>query len=151
AMKAVIKLTDVDLEIIEIVVFRFIKERKPTPRRQLLLKFEDPDILEALITRSLLRDVNRQAVLPSLLAFDLLRDESVVELARESLQTVLQTLRAFYLGNEEDRQITPSDIEVKAKEIGRSVGQDTVWLGLYLVQNYFGIITSSGGFSENGQ
>lgn len=147
-----LKLTDMDLELIDLVVSQFINQKKATPRRQLLLRFEDPDLLEALISRSFLRDVNRQAVLPTLLSFYFHRDEAAVMCARESLHTVLHTLRALFLETEEEnRQIAPEEIEAKAREIGKSVGTDTVWLGLYLVQNYFGVLGGSSGSAELGK
>jgi len=146
------KITDVDSQIIDIVVARFLSEKKPTTRRQLLLKFEDPDILEGLITRNILRDVNRQAVLPSLLAFHFYSDKNGVHLVRDSLQTVLQALRALYLdSDEENKQITPVDIENRARDLGARITADTVWLGLYLIQSYFGVLNSSSGNAEQGQ
>jgi len=151
-MNQEIKLEDTELQIIDLVVSRFISEKKPTSRKQLLLKFEDPDLLETLINRSLLRDVNRQAVLPGLLAFHFWEDVHGVQLAQESLHTILHTLRVLYLESEEEnKQITPAEIEARAGELGRRVNEHTVWLGLYLIQNYFGVLSSWSGDIAQGQ
>lgn len=152
SMNEEIKLKDTELQIIDLVVSRFISEKKPTPRKQLLLKFEDPDLLETLINHSLLRDVNRQAVLPGLLAFHFWEDVHGVQLAQESLHTVLHTLKLLYRESEEEnKQITPAEIEAKARELGRRVNEHTVWLGLYLIQNYFGVLSSWNGDITQGQ
>src|SRR5579862_5124947 len=95
-----VSFTEIDLQIIDLVVSQFIHEKKPTPRRQLLLKFQDPDRLEDLINRALLKDINRQAVLPNLIAFYFYRDDAEVLRTRESLQNVLHVLRAFYFDSE---------------------------------------------------
>jgi hypothetical protein len=151
-MNQQIKITDVDSQIIDIVVSRFLSEKKPTTRRQLLLKFEDPSVLEILINRNVLRDVNRQAVLPSLLAFHFYSDKNGVQLVRDSLKTVLQALRALYLdSDEENKPITPLDIENRARDLGAQVTAHTVWLGLYLIQTYFGVLNSLSGNAEQGQ
>jgi hypothetical protein len=151
-MNQSIKPTDVELQVIDIVVSRFIAERKPTPRRQLLLKLEDPDLLDVMINRFLLRDVNHQAVLPGLLAFYFQRDENHTHLFHDSLGTVLHALRALYLDSEEEnKQLTPIQIETKARELGKHVTPNTIWLGLYLAQNYFNIFNSSAGSVELGQ
>src|ERR1700739_3079545 len=151
-MNEELKLKDTELQIIDSVVSHFISEKKPTSRKQLLLKFEDPDLLETLISCSLLRDVNRQAVLPGLLAFHFWEGIHGIQLAQESLHTVLHTLKTLYRESEEEnKQITPAEIEARARELGRRVNEHTVWLGLYLIQNYFGVLSSSNGHVDQGQ
>lgn len=149
-MSVQIKLTAVERTILKMVVSDFVSQKKPTSQRQLFIKFQDPEAVESLISRSLLMDLNRQSVSPNLLTFELCGDEQALLLARTSLETVLLALRELYLQTEEDKQITPAEIESKAKELGRPVTQDTTWLGLYIIQNFVGVLKSSSGYAERG-
>lgn len=150
-MRIDIKLTELQRIILKIVVSNFVAQRKPTPQRQLFIKFEDPEAVENLINKSLLMDVDRQAVLPNMLSFELCGDQSALHLAKNSLETVLLALRELYLESEDNKQITPTEVEAKAREIGRDVNSDTVWLGLYLVQNFVGVLNSSAGSADRAQ
>lgn len=150
-MDEVVRLTETDLQIIDLVVSRFVNEGKQTPRRQLLVKFEDPDLLENLITRGLVRDVNRQAVSPNLVTFQLSREKVAVQRTRQSVENLLHVLRMLYLESEEDRQITPPEIETKAREIGKPIEPENLWLALDIVQNHFQILRSSAGSIETRQ
>lgn len=146
-----IKLTDLQRTILEVVVSNFVAQRKPTSQRHLFVRFQDPEAVEGLVSKSLLMDVDRQAVLPNMLSFELCGDQAALNLARNSLETVLLALRALYLESEENKQITPTEIEAKAQQIGRDVNPNTVWLGLYLVQNFVGVINSSAGSADRAQ
>jgi hypothetical protein len=86
-----------------------------------------------------------------LIAFYFYTNADGVRLARESLHTVLHSLKSLFRETEENKHITPAEIEAKAREIGRSVEPHTVWLGLYLIQSYFGVLGGTSGDLAQGQ
>ena len=132
-----LKLTDSELGMVNMVVSRFLLERKQTPRRQLLLEFQEPDLLDSLVSRSLLRDTNRDNnFLPTLLSFQLCGVENALEQAKESVTTVLHAMKALFLKHEEDQWFTDAQVELQARELGRTLNPNTVWLGLYLVEEF---------------
>ena len=135
-MKQTINLTDAELGMIDMVISQFISEKKPTPRRQLVVQFQEPGLLETLVNRSILRDVNRQIFFPTLLAFEFCSDKEVLAFAKESVATVLHAMKTLFLKHEEDRMFTGEEIAAQAQLLGRVVHPNTVWLGLYFAEEF---------------
>ena len=98
-------------------------------------------MLETLANRSLIRerDPNRQEFLPTLLSFEFSSNKDHLALAKQSVATVLYALTALFLKHDDDQMHTVDQIEAQAKELGRAVGPDTVWLGLYFAEE-FGVL-----------
>jgi hypothetical protein len=118
------------------VVSRFLSERKPTPRRELIVEFQEIDLLDSLVQRSLLRDINRERFLPSLMSFYFCGDQAVLHLARESLEAMLYTLKSLFLESADGTQFSVRDVEEKARNIGRMVNQNETWIGLNLDEEF---------------
>jgi hypothetical protein len=137
-LKNTLELTDIERGIIDTVVSRFVSERKSTPRRELVIHFREPGVLDMLVNRSLLRegDPSRREFLPTFLSFEFCSNKDHLSLAKQSVATVLHALTALFLQNDEDQMYSTDQIEVQARELGRSVAPETVWLGLYFAEEF---------------
>jgi hypothetical protein len=132
--KPEMKLKTAEQGMINRVVSHFLAERKPTPRKKLIVEFREIEMLESLIQRSLLRDINREKYAPSLMSFYFCDDPEMPLWAKECLETVLVTLRELFLTSDDQTQFSTHDLETKARELGGTVDENTIWLGLYVAQ-----------------
>jgi hypothetical protein len=137
--KMVIKLKSAEQGMINRVVSRFLLERRATPRRELVIDFREVDLLDSLVQRSILRDLNREKYLPSLMSFYFYDDPETVYRVRNCFEITLHTLKELFLTSDEGMQFGVEDVENKARELGRALGNDTIALGLYLAQE-FGVL-----------
>ena len=132
-----VKLAQAEREIIDDIVTRFVSDHKPSYRHSLILKFEDPDALSDLANRGFLKsDPTNQNFLPTLLAFCCCENESVLSEARESTVSVIKALRSLFSKVEPNAMVSASDIEAEIKHLGASLTDNTLWLGLYLAENF---------------
>ncbi len=133
--KTEMKLQPAEQGMINRVVSRFLTEKRPTPRKELVVDFGEIDLLESLVQRSLLRDINREKYLPSFMSF-YFYDAGPVLAVRASLETTLVTLKELFLKSDDVMQFSTAELESKARELGRVTDRDTIWLGLYLAQEF---------------
>lgn len=140
-------LTEAATQIVTEVLHRFWTEKKPTPRKPLVTKFKNPDMLTRLTEHQVLRTNNeRNSFLPMVLAFHYCADEDTLRVAKKSVQVVVQTLQELFAEAAVDfPQFTPAEIEAKARGIDPEVKSETIQLGLYLAQEF----SVLGGYSPN--
>jgi hypothetical protein len=140
-------LTEVETQIVTEVLHRFLTEGKPTPRKPLVTKFENPDLLTRLTEGMVLRaDTNRLSFLPMTLAFHYCADEDTLRIAKSSVEVVVRTLQELYKEAPADYpQFTPAEIETKARGIDPEIKSEAIQLGLYLAQEF----NTLGGWSPN--
>lgn len=135
-----VKITEKERGMLSDVVSRFLREQRPTPRRELLLKYEEPEALNNLASRNLLVSVNSQAYLPTALSFYFAGDQKALSLVKQSVEIVLHALKALYKKADDDgRFFTREEIATEARQLGHVVGPDTVWLGLFFAES-FGVL-----------
>lgn len=140
-------LSEIENQIVTEVLNRFLTEWKPTPRKPLVTKFENPDLLTRLTEGMVLRTNNeRNSFLPMPLAFHYCADEATLRIAKTSVEVVVRTLQELYKEAPADYpQFTPAEIETKARSIDAGVKPETIQLGLYLAQEF----NTLGGWSPN--
>lgn len=131
-------LSEVETQIVTDVLRRFLTERKPTPRKPLVTKFKNPDMLTRLTEHMVLRaDTNRLSFLPMTLAFHYCADEDTLRVAKQSVEIVVQALQELFSEATVDYpQFTPAEIEAKARSIDAEIKPETIQLGLYLAQEF---------------
>jgi len=132
-----VKLTQSEQEIIDDIVTRFASDHKPSYRHPPILKFEDPDALRDLTNRGFLKsDPTNQHLLPTLLAFICCGNEFMLSEARESTISVINAMGSLFRKVEPNAMVTASDLEAEIKSLGASLTDNTLWLGLYLAENF---------------
>lgn len=134
-------LTEIEKQITTEVLNRFLADKKPTARRPLSTKFEDPNALNGLVERSVLRvNSDRSLFLPMVLAFHHCADEAALQRARKSLSVVVRAMQELFRDASVDYpQFTPEEIEARARQSDEEVTADLIRLGLYLAQE-FGVL-----------
>jgi len=136
-------LTKVEQDICNFVVHRLLEQSEVTRRQALLKEFRGSlaDALRKLVDRSVLRAVEQtsgnETYLPRAIAFHYCGDLTSLTFAKTSTETVLQILLVLYeqeLDKEpqEQRQLTPADVEIEGHKLKFDVDEKLVRLGLYL-------------------
>lgn len=127
--------------ILTFVIREFLENKRATPRRDLILAFEDGDIstaLAALTSHSLLRrrdNVHPEHYLPSAASFQFCDDESLRTKARTVTTAILHALRKMYKANPSERFYELEDLrqQVRALYPDSDFDEAALKLGLYLV------------------
>lgn len=137
-------LTDTQIRICNTVVRKFLEKHEATSRTDLLKEFKTSlfEPLQLLTSRSVLWPLNQiageESYLPRAVAFYYAGEDSL-SLARYATLTVLSALRnLFELALETERKtpFSPQDAFSEARRSDPDVQMDTIWLGLYLVQEF---------------
>lgn len=123
-------LTEVEMTILNRVVRRFLDQKATTPRRELVLDFEDPDAIDRLHSWQLLQTYDRTNYLPTAISFHYCGDPEVQALAGRSVQVVAHVFKNLY--REEKPSLAPADIEEHARQLYDKIDEMTIRLGLYL-------------------
>jgi len=144
-------LTEIETEICEVVVRRFLDKHEGTPRDDLLSKFRTPLYvpLQKLTSRFVLfvptHTVGSETFLPKAVAFHYSKDAAALSLAHRSTEVVLQAIRNLFdrqLDTGHKESLTAKDVLEEAQKTDPAVSPDMVWLGLYLAEEFsvFGMI-----------
>ena len=141
-------LNEVEQTIVKGVVHRFVAQREATPRKPLLIKARSPETLDRLVKCAVLRAPNNQAYLPMALAFHHSGDSDALRLARKSLEVVLHVLQNMFEVEWEKTDFTPADVEAHARKMYEIVEPETIWMGLYLAQEFNAFSQWSGNQSQ---
>jgi diguanylate cyclase (GGDEF)-like protein len=135
-------LTKVEQDICLFSVQRLLEQGDVTRKQALLKKFRGSlsDALRKLVDRAVFRAVeqvyNQETYLPRAIAFHYCGDANALALAKTSTEAVLQVLLSLYeqeLDREpqQQKEFTPSDVELEARNLKLDVDQNMVRLGLY--------------------
>ena len=131
---------DVRVNIALTVCRSFIDRAKPVPRHELILEFENPQLLDEMSTRGLLHeDPNNRDCLPTVGSFALPGDEHELYLrARDAFARMMSVLWRFYRlehGRDEyqDEALWKSLAEFPEPE---DIPRDIFGLGLYLCEQF---------------
>lgn len=135
----------VQARILTVVVQRFVNLKQPTLRKDLILKFQDPEAIQDLLNRSVLRRTdapsNLESYLPTAAAFEFSDDSQLRESAKLGVTVVLHAFQNMYRVENKD-WFTFQDLLEHVHRIypNRMFDEETLRLGLYLVQD-FGVLT----------
>jgi hypothetical protein len=127
--------------ILTFVIREFLDEKKATPRRDLILAFEEEDIstaLAGLSSSGLVRrndNVFPERYLPSAASFQFCDDESLRMKARMVTTAILHVLRRLYKANTSEKFYEFEDLQkqVRALYPDSDFDEAALKLGLYLV------------------
>ena len=127
-----------EMEIINVVLDRFLNLNDSTPRKPLNIKSGSPEILERLVRCCILK-TNDQGLhfLPLSLAFHYSGNAAALDRAKRSITIVLSILRDLYLAfpDNPESQFTFDEIESHARKMhGDTLDVGLLKLGLYLAQ-----------------
>ncbi len=135
-------LTKVEQDICKSVVRRLLDQTETTRKQTLLKEFKAylADALQKLVDRGVFRTVEQtygnETYLPRATAFHYCGEPSALAFAQKSTEIVLRILLALYekeLDKEpqEQRQLSPSDVEAEAPNLELNVDTKMVRIGLY--------------------
>lgn len=150
-------LSDVEINIIRVVVDQYISENKPTPRALLLRDFRGAAIqaLDTLANLSILKTVGggAQFFLPRAIAFHYCGDDSKKQLALKSFEMAVQSLKRLQnkdLEHGRSQHHTVQEVIAEATQLTnppQSVRAEMIRIGLYLATE-FGLLESVQGNAE---
>jgi hypothetical protein len=123
-------------EILDLVINRFITERKATSRRELVQMFENPELLDRMVKRSMLLEQDRQLYLPTALAFEFCQLPDVAQSARNAVGVVLKCLQSLYKTESQKNDFTPAEVKERASKLFEISDDETIWLGMYLIREF---------------
>src|SRR5260221_8703375 len=138
-------LTDVERRICNFTIRRLLDHNGPTSEKALLKEFRGllADPLRRLLDWSVLKvlDHTNETYLPRAIAFHYCGDAAALALARQSTETVLRVILAFFEQtlegeNKDQKQFTPTDVEVEARKLDSNIDAKMIRLGLYLVEEF---------------
>lgn len=143
--------SEAELEIINIVVDRFLNLHQSTPRKPLVIKFRSKEILERLVRCGVLKTNDQgQHYLPLSLAFHYSGNAAALDRARKAVEITLNVLRNLY-------EIEPDmpeshfkfpEIEAHAKKRYDNLEEGALKFGLYLLQEFPGVLGQYGSNTE---
>jgi len=129
---------EVEKEILKAVCSEFAATCKPTPRKPLLVRnSRNLYILEQLERGNLLRRTGdrQNQFLPTLGAFFLCGDETLLEFAKGGVLAVIRGARRLFEEDETDRpNFTVQELFDKLKALGQQVDEQQIRLALCLSQ-----------------
>lgn len=140
-------LDDLQLSILRSVVGRFLRSWEPSPRKTLVIEFEDPDALDALTRWALLRSFDNIAFFPGVLSFHYCGDPEAESLAKKSISTVARILRKKY--REDNPDLGADALTRAAREFYDGPDAALVLkLGLYFAPSFNLLTAWSGGTAD---
>jgi hypothetical protein len=128
-----------EVEIAREVLSRFLNLKQPTPRKELVIRFRNPEVLDDLARKSILECIDRdgrQTYRPKLLAFHYCAGSEIAAKARCGLEAVLHIFQSLFVSEPEDKQFSPEEIEAKANQLDGTIDPENLKLGLYLVREF---------------
>src|SRR5215472_7849587 len=128
---------DVEREVISIIVTRFVRQGESTGRKELLVKFKQPDVLDRLTNCSFIRAGDGASLLPMVLAFEYCGDPDMTRRARQSLEILLHALQNLFEVELEKSEFSQDEIQEQARKIyDKPIDLKAIKLGLYLAQEF---------------
>jgi hypothetical protein len=139
--------SDLERQIINVVVRGFLDRHEPTSTRALLRQFRSPlaTALRRLGDRAVLQVVNNtylnETYLPKAIAFYHCGDSAALAFARKSTEIILRVLPILFdrelqgEGNDQ-RQFTAEEVEKEARAIDSSIEPNAIFAGLYLAEEF---------------
>jgi len=117
-----------------LLCIRYINLHKSTRRRDLIVKFKNPQVLSEMEQHGLCRSQDNQKLFfPTLGSFALLSDEHLLTRARLGTLRVIHTLKNLFEVYERDEPYSFVDLETHARKLyDDDLGSDVMKLGLYL-------------------
>src|SRR5947209_5406756 len=137
-------LAGVELEMLKTVVHRFLTMKESTPRKLLVRRFKDPDALDHLVRSAVLKTHDTENFLPMVLAFEHCGDPDIQHFAKKSVEVVMHVLQHLLDVELEKTDFTPADVEEHASQMYDTIEPETIKLGLYLVQEFSGVLGGYG-------
>ncbi len=112
-------------------------------------RFKDPDLIDRL-TPVVLKTHDGERLWPGVLAFECCGDTDALRLARRAVEAVIHVLQDLFDDLEvEKRDFTIAEVEAHARKMFSGIESETIWLGLYLVQEFRGVHAGLGGNPPN--
>lgn len=141
-------LTEVEREITKTVVARFLNLKESTRRKSLVIKFKEPETLDRLVKCAILKTHDNETFLPMALAFHYCGDMEALRLAKRSVEVVVYVLQNLFEAYPDRTDLTPADVEAHARSMYDNIETETIKLGLYLAQEFGGVLAAWGGQTE---
>jgi hypothetical protein len=124
-------------EILRIICARFVNLKTTTPRKDLVNKFEDFEILDELAKDGAIRLIDNTSYVPTPQAFANAGDEALLEFARDAAQIALFVLRNLYfLPADDNKNYLAAEFREQAHKLydteTNSLDDNILRVGLYL-------------------
>jgi hypothetical protein len=130
------QLTEIEREIINTVVQRFLNLKESTTRKSLVIKFKEPEVLKRLVNCTILKTNDDETFLPLALAFHYCGDPDALQRAKTSLEVVLYVLRNLFEAAPDKTDFTAADVEAHARTMYGDITPEVIRRGLYLAQEF---------------
>ena len=143
--------SEAELEIINIVVDRFLNLHQSTSRKPLVIKFKSTEILERLVRCGVLKTNDQgQHYLPLTLAFHYSGNTVALDRAKKSVEITMNVLRNLYEVEPEkpESHFKFPEIEAHARKIYDNLDEGELKFGLYLLQEFSGVLGQYGSNTE---
>lgn len=130
---------NVKTAIANMVCERFINEHATTSRRTILLEFENPDLLDEMEMRNLLRALDqRENYLPTVGSFALLGDDhQLYQFAHTAFDRTVHGLRSVFRSEKSNVDHTPTEFETYVNTLtSEEAPKGLIALGLYLAMEF---------------
>ena len=135
-------LSEIERNILNRVVERFVNLRKATERIALVQEFEDPDAIDQLHQWQLLKTSDNANYLPTGLSFHYCGDAELEAYAKRGMEVLATIFRSMYLRGKVD--FTPEGLREAAEKIDKHADERMIRLGLYVAPD-FGLLTGYAG------
>jgi len=135
-------LSEIERNILNRVVERFVNLRKATERIALVQEFEDPDAIDQLHQWQLLKTFDNANYLPTGLSFHYCGDAELEAYAKRGMEVLATILRSMYLRGKVD--FTPEGLREAAAKIDTHADERMIRLGLYVAPD-FGLLSGYAG------
>jgi len=129
----------IQTEVLKIVCTRFLNLKQATPRRTLVVKFQNPDVITEIAGRALMRETGNRGeeqYLPNSASFALCGDSDFAKMAKTSVMIVLRVLKNMFEVETEKMNYAFDNLFEHARRMYDLVDEDTLRLGLYLCQDF---------------
>jgi len=129
----------VETEILKIVCSRFMRLKESTPRKRLVVKFRNPEVISGLAARGMMRSVGShgdESYLPTSAAFASCGDDDLVGFAKSGFSIALHAMKNLFEVEPEKADFTYEDLLNHARKMYDVVDEDLLRLGLYLSQDF---------------
>ncbi len=135
-------LTQVERNIANKVVDRFVNLKESTGRKSLVIEFEDPVAINRLWNWQLLKTSDNTNYLPTALSFHYCGNAKVEAITRRGLEVLAEVFKRMYLRDNVD--LSPEGLQEAATKIDKHVDEQMIRLGLYVAAD-FGLLAGCAG------
>jgi predicted nucleotide-binding protein len=138
--------TDIQRKILKKVVLAFLNSGKATPRKDLVIEFQDLAAVNDLTSRAVLVQWGGAAYMPTALAFHYCGDSEVENMARRSVRIMAEVFRSQFLNDHQN--LTREGMEADARNVDATADAKTVEMGLFFNTEFRFICAWKGGNVE---